>query len=249
MTTFWIFFWIVIAGAAPTLLYFVGSKNKIVKIGLQVILLAAIIFLSKSLYDGIMSPIRFENEKTTRYKAAVQELIQIRKAQEAFKRENGKFTPSFEKLIEFVKHDSLTVVVAIGAVDDSIFEKPEINFDRIKAEKYALDKGYIKRDSVKVCVIDSLFKGFDIETLGQVPFQKGKMFKMDTATVSMSGIPVPVFEASVTNKVLLDGLDKQLIINLNETEIQLERFPGLRAGLLESSNNNEGNWSKEYELK
>ncbi len=249
MTIFWIIFWIVLAIAAPTLLFFIGRKNAIVKIALQVLLFVSIIFLAKGLYDGIMQPIRFEQEMTVRYKVAVHELMQIRKAQEAYKRTRGKYTPSFDSLVAFVKSDSLRLVIKTGSVHDSIFERPDIAFDRVKAEKYALEKGYITRDTTKVSVVDSLFKNYNIERLGAVPGHKDVKFKMDTAIVNVSGIKVPVFEAVISNNILLEGLEKQLIINLNDNQLRAEQYPGLKVGSLKVSNNNEGNWSKEYELK
>ncbi len=246
---FWIILWIAVAVGAPMLLFFIGSKNKPVKIGLQLLLFVAVIFLSYSLYQGIMTPIRFEKEKTKRYKAAVQQLIKVRTAQEAYKNVNQKYTPDFDSLIQFAKTDSLRLIVKIGTVPDSILERPDIKFDRVLGEKYALEKKYIRRDTVKVSVLDSLFKGYDINELGKVPYQKGKRFKMDTATLEISGLFIPVFEASVQNKVLLDGLDKQLIINLDDDLSRSEKFTGLKVGSLTENNNNEGNWSKDLELK
>lgn len=249
MTILWIVFWIVVAVGAPILYYKLGGKNKIIKVALQLILVASVVYLGYRLYEGIMEPIRFDKQKTKRYKATVQELMRIRTAQEAYKKEHDKYTPHFDTLIEFVKEDSLREIIKIGTIPDSIFENPEVNFDRLKAQKRALEYGLIKRDTMPISIKDSLFKDYNIEALGKVPFRKNAYFEMDTAIVTVSGINIPVFEASVTNNVLLKGLNKQLIINLSDDQRRAEKFPGLKVGSLSENNNNEGNWSKELELK
>ena len=55
-------------------------------------------------------------------------------------------------------------------------------------------------------------------------------------------VVVPVFEASVTNDIVLHGLNKQLLINLNDEKIQMNKFPGLKVGDIAAANNNAGNW-------
>ena len=57
-----------------------------------------------------------------------------------------------------------------------------------------------------------------------------------------SKVIVQVFEASVTNKVLLAGLNHQEIVNLDDVARQLDRFPGLKVGSLKEATNNAGNW-------
>ncbi|HCY00899.1 MAG TPA: hypothetical protein DG754_12240, partial [Bacteroidales bacterium] len=57
-----------------------------------------------------------------------------------------------------------------------------------------------------------------------------------------SGLTIKVFEAKVHNDVLLKGLDRQLVINMNDLRRKLERFPGLQVGSLTEATNNSGNW-------
>ena len=47
-----------------------------------------------------------------------------------------------------------------------------------------------------------------------------------------------MFEAKAENFVILNGMNEQLIINMNEGKT----FPGLRVGSLIEATNNAGNW-------
>lgn len=245
--------WFVVAAAAAVLSYLIGAKHKIIKLGLQIILAVAIVFLAISLYNGIMEPIKFKEARDVRYKAAVKELINIRKAEVAYKKEKGKYTTSYDTLIKFVRYDSITDILKNGEVPDSIFK--EVKMNRKKAEKLAIKRGIISRDTVRVSTLDSLFKNYDIEKLGRVPFTENEMFEIDTATIETSGMKLNVFEARVKNIILLNGLNRQLILNLNDDQTKSsdgeednKKFAGLKVGSITENNNNEGNWSKVYEI-
>ncbi len=58
----------------------------------------------------------------------------------------------------------------------------------------------------------------------------------------VSGVDVPLFEASIPFDILLKGLNRQLVVNLNSERVNTERYPGLRVGSIEAPNNNAGNW-------
>jgi hypothetical protein len=47
-----------------------------------------------------------------------------------------------------------------------------------------------------------------------------------------SGIQVPVFEAKAHNNIILRGLDRQYVINMNEQRRLNEKYPGLKVGSL-----------------
>jgi squalene cyclase len=48
--------------------------------------------------------------------------------------------------------------------------------------------------------------------------------------------------------VLLDGLNRQLILNLDDDAIEANKYPGIKVGSTEENNNNDGNWDKEIEV-
>ena len=58
----------------------------------------------------------------------------------------------------------------------------------------------------------------------------------------VSGVDVPLFEASIPFDILLNGLNRQLVVNLNSQRKSTDRFPGLKVGSIEAPNNNAGNW-------
>ncbi len=194
----------------------------------QILLLVAIAILSYFIYESVMTPIRFNKEKDKRYDKTIERLKDIRTAQLAFRSENSKFTGSFDTLIDFVKHDSFKVVRQIGSMDDSV----------------AVAKGLVYRDTVKISVLDSIFpKAYPVDSLRFVPYTGGKEFELGSGEITTgSGLTVKVFEAKVHNNVLLKGLDKQLVINLNDLRKKLERYPGLKVGSLTEATNNAGNW-------
>ena len=194
----------------------------------QILLLIAIVVLSYFVYESIMNPIRFKNEKDKRYEKTIERLKDIRTAQLAYRSENKKFTGSFDTLINFVKFDSFKIVRQIGSYDDSA----------------AVAKGLVSRDTVRVCVLDSIFnKNYPLDSLRFAPYTNGVNFDMAAGKLKTgSGLIIQVFEAKIHNDILLKGLDRQLIVNENDLRTKLERFPGLQVGSLTEATNNAGNW-------
>lgn len=204
----------------------------------QIVLVAVIIVLSYLLYTSVERPLSFEKVKKERYEATIERLKDIRKAELAYKDVNGKFTGSWDSLITFVKTGKLPIVRKIGMVTDSMIEAGW-------TEKQALKEGKIIRDTIYVNVLDTIFgKNYKIDEIKLVPIQDTVAeFHLGATTITTgSGIKVPVFEAKVHNNVVLMNLDKQQVINLNESKRTNGKYPGLKVGSLEETNNNAGNW-------
>ncbi|GAB4284360.1 MAG: hypothetical protein Kow0068_09390 [Marinilabiliales bacterium] len=216
-------------------------NNKYVKIAIQLVLLVIAIVLAYLLYRGIMTPIEFNKEKDKRYEATIKKLIDIRIAEVAYKDVNGKYTDNWDTLINFVKHGKFPIVKKIGTIPEELIDSLK-DFDL--AEREALKMGLISRDTVEVPVLDSLFsKDYPIEQIKYVPYTDNAVFDLKAGQVkTASQVVVEVFEASVHNDVLLHGMNKQLLINLNDEKEQLGRFPGLKVGDINQANNNAGNW-------
>lgn len=205
---------------------------------IQIVLTIAIIALGYFCVESIQKPIRFKKAHKERKEAVVDKLIQIRDAQVAYKSVYGRYTGSFDTLINFIKTDSLPLVKKEGSLTDSMLEAG-------MTELKALAMGIIKRDTVRVSVKDSIFKAkFPIDSLPYIPFVGGgEKFQMASGIVTTgSGVKVQVFEAKVHNNIYLNGLEEQEIINLSDKTQKLERYPGLKVGSLEEANNNAGNW-------
>jgi hypothetical protein len=205
---------------------------------LQIVLIALIIIFSYILYSGIERPIEFEKARKERYEATISRLKDIRKAELAYKDVNGKFTGSWDTLIGFVKTGKLPLVRKIGMLTDSMIEAGW-------TEKMALKEGKIIRDTIRVSVLDTIFgKDYNIDELKYVPVSDTLVeFQLGATYITTgSGIKVPVFEAKAHNNTILRNLDKQLVINLNESRRTNDKYPGLKVGSLEETNNNAGNW-------
>lgn len=219
------------------------TKNKLnktikMKIVIQILLFVVAVLLTYFIYQSIKRPIDFKTAKEARYDATVERLKEIRKAELAYKDVYGKFVGSWDTLIDFVINDSVRNVRKIGELTDSMIEAKI-------SEKKAIQMGLLIRDTVRVSVLESLFgKDFDAQQLRYVPIPDtiAEFHLGATSIVTGSGITVPVFEAKAHNNVILRGLDRQLIINLNDQRRTNEKYPGLKVGSLLETVNNSGNW-------
>ncbi|MBP5365788.1 MAG: hypothetical protein J6Y82_07675 [Bacteroidales bacterium] len=210
--------------------------NKIIKIVLHIVFLGTIVFLAYLLYESIMEPIRFQEQYDKRKTAIVNRLKQIRDVQVAYKANYNKYTGSFDTLIDFAKNGNMKLVMMEGSLTDSLLKEGWTEAKAIKA-------GIIKRDTVYVAIKDTLCKDYNPDSLRFVPFTNNQKFEMGASAITTSsGLVIPVFEASVTNRVFLKGLDNQQRINMDKEAEQLGRFPGIKVGSLEEANNNAGNW-------
>jgi len=197
------------------------------KIVLQVILFAAICVVAYFVVESIQQPIRFEAETKKRSEATVQRLKDIRTAQVAYRSEHKEYTGNFETLIEFLKNGEFKVVRIIGDLDDSL----------------TVATGKIIRDTIRVPVLDSLFKkGYAVDSIRFVPFTRGVEFDMDTAYLTAGNVKVNVFEAKISFDILLQGLDPQLLVNYKADRVIRTGYAGLKVGSLTETTNNAGNW-------
>jgi len=205
---------------------------------LQILLFIVAVALTYFIIQSIQRPIEFENAKDDRYSVTVEKLKDIRKAQLAYKDVYGEFIGSWDTLIDFVAHDSVRNVRKIGELTDSMI-------DAGLTERKAIELGLLIRDTIRESVLESLFgKDYDPQSLKFVPVSgEPSVFHLGaTIIITGSGIGVPVFEAKAHNNVVLNGLDQQLLINLNDRARTNEKYPGLKVGSLLETVNNSGNW-------
>ena len=231
--------------------------NKVAKIIIEVVLLAAICGLVYLLYSNIMKPVNFNKERDMRKAVAVQRLQDIRTLQVAHKSVTGKFNSSLDSLKQFYESGQMEIVMQIGSMDDSLAVmnteaikkankklKPEQLTEKLQ-EAYAAGQKVVFSTVTKIPVRDTLFNNrpdFCIDSLKYIPFSGKEPVQMESAIKMVSGVPVPLFEARMPWKSLLKGMDKQLIINLNAESRDLNRYEGLQVGSVTAPNNNAGNW-------
>lgn len=207
----------------------------------SVVLLAVIVALAYFAYESVARPIRFNEAKDIRYDAVKNRLIDIRTAQVAYKDQKGAYTDSFEKLIDFIKQDSMRVPRKIGLCPDTLTDKMavEIGFALTRLEpgqkpEDILAMGKILRDTIKIPLLDTLFSPtYPIDSLAIVPFSGGEKFAMGAGEVETgSKVKVKVFEAVAKYGQFLKGLDNNYYRPNDE----------LRVGSLLEATNNTGNW-------
>ena len=222
------------------------------KIFSYLVLPIIIIGLVYLIVESVMEPIRFNEQKEAREAVAIQRLKDIRDLQVAFKSETGHFTPSIDSLKDFYNNGTIKVVMQIGSNDDSLAvvntQKLKKRNPRITPQQMLLL--YVKGEHLvfsienEIPVRDTLFSGrpdFSIDSLAFIPFC-GDSIIMESAVKRVSGVNVPLFEASMPYKQLLQGLDNQLRINLDAEREDTGRYPGLKVGSVTAPNNNAGNW-------
>jgi len=208
------------------------------KTAIQIVLIAIAVIFAFLVFKSIEDPIEFEKAKKERYDATIQKLKDIRKAESAYKDVYGRYTGSWDTLVNFVKHDSLRLIRRIGMLTDSMIEAG-------MNEKMAIKQGKIIRDTIRVSALDSLFgKSYPVDKIKYIPVPDTVAeFHLGAGVIATgSGIKVPVFEAKAHNNTVLRGLDRQMVINLNDQKRTNQKYPGLKVGSLEDANNNAGNW-------
>ncbi len=206
-------------------------KNLLVFLVLPIIVVVLTFFL----VNGIAEPVRFENGKKYREDRTVERLKDIRDVQVAYKSQYRKFTGSFDTLIDFYNNGTLKIVKQIGSMDDSL----------------AVAQKLVRRDTVRESVRQNVplrsVTG-SADSLRYVPVVGGQ-FEMDAVVKRVSGVDVPLFEARVSYDRLLEGLERQFVVNINadieeinKTLTVAKKYSGVKVGSIDQPNNNAGNW-------
>ena len=206
------------------------------KVTLKILLAVAVVLLAYMCYRSFMGPIEFDKTREQRENLIKARLIDIRKAQIEYKNIHKVHAANFDELSKFLKDEKLPFLIKEGVLTDEQLEKG-------MTEKEAVKKGLIRRDTIWVTAVDTLFgKGYNVDDLRNVP-GANVQFTMDTATLtSGSGYTVKVFQCGVQYDDYLGDLDKQLVYNLKDKAEKMNKYPGLRVGSVEEINNNAGNW-------
>ena len=206
------------------------------KVTLKILLAVAVVLLAYMCYRSIMGPIEFKDERDRRENLIKARLIDIRKAQIEYKNIHKVHAANFDELSKFLKDEKLPFLIKEGVLTDEQLEKG-------MTEKEAVKKGLIRRDTVWVTAVDTLFgKGYNVDDLRNVP-GANVQFTIDTATLtSGSGYTVKVFQCGVLYDDYLGDLNKQEVYNLKDKASKMGKYAGLRVGSVEEINNNAGNW-------
>lgn len=200
----------------------------LLKVLTYLILPIAIVVLVYFIYQSVMEPVRFKKEVDRRSEVAIERLKSIRTLQDAYKSQNGRYLSTTDSLVDFYNNGTITIIRQIGSMDDSV----------------AVAQKRVFRDSIHIAVRDTLLKNYRsaIDSINFIPFSGGKRIEMTAVTRKVSGVVIPLFEAIMPYDILLQGLDRQLVVNLKAEREDLGQYAGLKVGDINNPNNNAGNW-------
>jgi hypothetical protein len=228
------------------------------KVFTYLILPACIVGLVYANVKSVMEPVEFNKHKDYRSSVAVQRLKDIRDLQVAYKNVNARYASTMDSLILFYNEGKMKITLQVGSKDDSLAmahtDVIKKKYRNLKGEKLneklhelylAGEQNLVFQVSSDIAVKDTLFshrEDFVVDSLAFIPFSGGDKVLMESTIKTVSGVKVPLFEASMPYKSLLKGLNNQLRINLDAEQEDKGRYKGLQVGSISAPNNNAGNW-------
>lgn len=191
------------------ILYIKGIISRIVQIVAIIVVASGAVAFAFLDYDAIDSELKYQEKKKLVESHIIQRLKDIRKAQLAYLKENGKYAASFDSLEHFLKYGEIGLVKRLGALPDSV---PTDEMARelglisqmpdSMTEAQVIAAGMIIRDTIQVPVMANLFDEddaksrkapFKVDSLAYVPFSNHK-FELNTGQIESGGVTQPVFE-------------------------------------------------------
>ena len=221
-----------VAGLAYLIVNKLPAKLKPV---LSIVLWVVIVFFAYKIYNSIMEPIKFNDEKKERYTKVINNLKIIRDAEIAYAQVNRRFTDKYDDLISFI--------------DTAQFAVTEVKNIVVTEQRGRITVDVEKRvvDTVGFEPVINSFQGRDYKNMMNVPGTDAK-FELKTGSVEkVQGVKASVFEAKVDKAIVLNGLNKDLIRQEKEALGGIN-VPGefIAVGSLEEVNSN-GNWPPYYD--
>ncbi|NQY66238.1 MAG: hypothetical protein HRT72_00715 [Flavobacteriales bacterium] len=188
------------------------------KKGIQAALLVAIIGLSYLVYNSIQSKVEFETNARARRDVVVENLIDIRTAEIAYKTVKGYYANNFDSLLDCIKNDSFLVILQKGDLEDSV----------------AVAHGLVTRDTSFVSIRDSIFAApYPLDSMRLIPFGDNEEFVLDAGEVEKGKVKVKVFMAFANYGAIYN--------NLNTKNENIDFEEGLQVGSMTETSTS-GNW-------
>ncbi|WOC39914.1 hypothetical protein [Polaribacter sp. HL-MS24] len=208
----------------------------------SLLLLVITILLVSKIYNGIMEPIHFNEEKVKRYTKVVEKLKIIRKAEVRHYQVTGKYSKDKAGLIQFIDSAEL----ALTEIRDTVIQVNKGS--RWQPLMVAVEKRI--KDTIGYEPVLKYFKDLDYKTMFQVPGIEGKEFELEIGTVEkVQGLVVPTFEAKTDKKSILEGLNPSLI----KLELEANATDQIKGEFISVGSLNEvtsgGNWPPSYDKK
>ncbi|NEN22420.1 hypothetical protein G3O08_02750 [Cryomorpha ignava] len=208
-------------------LFVKGIINRQVQVIVAVVIAVGALFLAFKDYDVIKDRLAYDTKKQKIESHIIQRLKDIRKAEVAYQKEYGAYTPSFDTLIDFLKNGQVSLIKRFGALPDTVpTEEMARELGLIHqmpdslTEEQVIASGMIVRDTILVPVDTYVFDQSDssnrkyklyLDSLPYVPFGKHK-FVLETGTVESGGVTQSVFLVKdpkpFANQLMVGSLEK-----------------------------------------
>ena len=199
------------------------------------------IYLGYILIFSIYGKINFNKIKEQRYKVVIENLKDIRDSELAHRTVTGQFQANWDSLVKFIETEKFTIT---QRRDSTIIDEKLTRLYGVDTTKEIVIIDTLGFVSVK----DSLF-GADprYKTMMNIPtLDDGQKFELKAGLLEQNGINIPVFEASVSKKILLFDKDKNFVELESEVKsVEGVNGPTLKVGSMDEINTN-GNWPKNY---
>lgn len=202
----------------------------------SIFLLGASVFLVYKIYGGIMEPINFNKDKKVRYAKVIKNLKLIRDAEVKYKEVYGTYTNSKDSLLNFIQNGQLALTET---------KNIEVEEDRGGGIKVKVSKKQV--DTIGYEPVLKYFEGKEYTKMFEVPGTT-EQFELATGRVEkVAGLEVPVFEAKVSKKPILKGMNPSLI----KAELEAIESDQIKGEFVSVGSLNEvttgGNWPPFYD--
>ncbi len=219
---------------------FVSNKMRPV---VHIVLWSLIVFLGYTTFMSVYNELKFNDIKNDRFKASIENLIDIRDAQLAHNEVKGQFTNNYDSLVKFIETEKFTLTQRRdSSIVDEEMTKRYGGVTMMKDISIIDTLGFA---SVK----DSLFKtSTRYRTMMNVPFAKeGTKYTMNAGFITDNNDnKLSVFEAFVKKADILYDQPKDLITKENQVmSVEAVNGDAIRVGSMQEVKTI-GNWPKTY---
>jgi len=205
----------------------------------SVILLLLAIFLGLKIYDGILEPIKFNEEKIEKFSVVVDNLKIIRDAEVKYYEVNAQYTNDKAGLINFIYTARLAITETKTIVE-------QIN----KGGGVIIDEEKKVTDTIGYEPVLKYFKDRNFKDMFKVPGTDGVEFEIEIGSVEkVPGLVVATFRARTPKKAILAGMNESLLKQEIEA-VENDQIKGefVSVGSLEEVTTG-GNWPPAYDKK
>lgn len=201
------------------------------------------------IYNSVMAPIRFDEEKAIRYETAVNKIQDIKKAQMAYKSIKGNYAPNFDSLVVFIESERFEI---IERKDTSVPDVARNRAFNITTDATG-EGGYFKDEVVTKSlgfksVKDSLFgKSERYKRMNVVKIQDFEVpVSMKTSSIIVKDKAFPTLQVEIDKNQILKGMDEDLL-EQEKKKVSIDEINGdkIVLGSLEDVTLT-GNWPKKY---